>query len=212
MSTKRIVAGTLVSYLNTGISMASNFILVPMYLYYLGKEQYGLWIVVLSIVSYLGLSNLGIAQIVSNLVASANSKRDYAGIKTIVATGFWLYIAIVSIVIVLVVAAAVFAPIGSLFKVTGSLARLITPGFCNFQRFFSFTTALNNIPRNLKIAQPDLQGTAVWDHVHSNAIYGSIGYSFAQGGDYRLVVGLRDYRGSFRTNIVYLSSQDNPGD
>ena len=76
MSTKHIIAGTAVSYFNVGISILTNLILVPMYLHYLGKEQYGLWLVVLSMVSYLGLSNLGIAQVVSNLVASANAKMN----------------------------------------------------------------------------------------------------------------------------------------
>jgi O-antigen/teichoic acid export membrane protein len=136
MSTKRIVAGTLVSYLNTGISMLSNFILVPMYLSYLGKEQYGLWIVVLSIVSYLGLSNLGIAQIVSNLVAGAGAKHEYDGIRKIVATGFWLYTVIVSVVFVLVAGVAVFAPLGTLFKVSGSLEKVITPVFVISSVFF----------------------------------------------------------------------------
>jgi len=136
MSSKRIVAGTLASYLNTGISMLSNLILVPMYLYYLGKEQYGLWIVVLSIVSYLGFSNLGIAQIVSNLVAGANSKRDYNGIKAIVATGFWLYMAIVFIVFIFVIAAAIFAPIGNLFKVSVSLKKVVTPVLIISSAFF----------------------------------------------------------------------------
>ncbi|MBT9175324.1 MAG: putative membrane protein EpsK [candidate division WS2 bacterium] len=127
MSTKRIVAGTAVSYFNTSVSMLSNLILIPMYLHYLGKEQYGLWLVVLSIVSYLGLSNLGIAQSVSNFVASANAKRDYDGIRAIVATGFWLYVIIVFIAIILVPVAVLLAPLEKLIKVSSSLKNVFTP-------------------------------------------------------------------------------------
>jgi len=127
MSTKRIVAGTAVSYLNTGISMLSNLILIPMYLHYLGKEQYGLWLVVLSMVGYLGLSNLGIAQSVSNFVASANAKRDQDGIRAIVATGFWLYIIIVFIVLIFVLGAVILAQLESLFKVSSSLEKVVAP-------------------------------------------------------------------------------------
>lgn len=127
MSIKHIVAGTAVSYLNTGISILSNLILVPMFLYYLGKEQYGLWIVVLSMVSYLGLSNLGIAQSVSNFVASANAKRDYDGIRAIVATGFWLYVMIVLIAIIFVFGVVLLAPLEKLIKVSSSLKNVVTP-------------------------------------------------------------------------------------
>ncbi|MFH1702692.1 MAG: oligosaccharide flippase family protein [Nitrospirota bacterium] len=127
MSTNRIVAGTVVSYLNTGTSMLSNLILVPMYLYYLGKEQYGLWLVVLSMVGYLGLSNLGIAQSVSNFVASANAKRDYDGIRSIVATGFWLYVVIVFTAIILVIGVVSLAPLESLIKVSSGLKNVVTP-------------------------------------------------------------------------------------
>lgn len=74
MSNNRIITGSLSSYLNTAVSLVSNLILVPMYLFYLGQEEYGLWLVILSIVSYLGFSNLGIAQSVANFVASTNAK------------------------------------------------------------------------------------------------------------------------------------------
>jgi len=127
MSTKRIVAGTVVSYLNTGTSMLSNLILVPLYLLYFGKEQYGLWLVILSIVSYLGFSNLGIAQSVSNYVASKNAKNDHEGINSIVATGFWLYVIIIVIVMALFLAAVLIAPIESFLKVSDNLEDVVVP-------------------------------------------------------------------------------------
>lgn len=127
MSSKHIVAGTALSYLNIGISLLSNIILVPMYLYYLGKEQYGLWIVVLSIVGFLGLSNLGIAQVVSNLVAGANAKKEYDNIRAIVTTGYWLYVIVAFFVLVFVLGAVLLAPLKSFFKVSSSLEKIVVP-------------------------------------------------------------------------------------
>ena len=127
MSSKRIVAGTLVSYINTGISMLSNLILVPMYLLYFGREQYGLWLVILSIVSYLGFSNLGIAQSVSYFVASKNAEKDYAGIRSIVTKGFWLYVIIILIAILLVLGAVIIVPLESFIKVSDSLKDVVVP-------------------------------------------------------------------------------------
>jgi O-antigen/teichoic acid export membrane protein len=136
MTTNRIVAGTAVTYLNTGISLLCNLILVPMYLYYLGKEPYGLWLVVLSIVSYLGLSNFGIAQSVSNFVASANAKQDYEGIRAIVATGFWLYVIIILLAIIFVSGLVLLAPLDSLIKVSSSLKGVVTPVLIISSLFF----------------------------------------------------------------------------
>ncbi|MBU4376677.1 MAG: oligosaccharide flippase family protein [Candidatus Omnitrophica bacterium] len=136
MTIKRIIAGTAVSFLNTGISILSNLILVPIYLYYLGREQYGLWLVVLSIVSYLGLSNIGIAQSVSNFVAAANAKKDYSGIRSIVATGFWLYVIIVSIAAIFVLGAVLLTPLDKLIKVSGSLKDVVIPVLAISSIFF----------------------------------------------------------------------------
>jgi len=136
MSAKRIFTGTVVSYLNMGTSMLSNLILVPMYLLYFGKEQYGLWLVILSIVSYLGFSNLGIAQSVSNYVASKNAKNDYEGIKSIVATGFWLYVTIIVIVMVLFLGAVSIAPLETFLKVSDSLKDVVVPVFVISSVFF----------------------------------------------------------------------------
>ncbi len=127
MSFNRIVSGAFVSYLNTAVSLSSNLILVPMYLFYFGKEEYGLWLVVLSIVSYLGFSNLGIAQSVANLVASANAKNNFDGIKIIAATGFWLYACIVFVVMVIVYCGLFVVPVEDFLNVPESLKNVVIP-------------------------------------------------------------------------------------
>src|SRR3989338_1238213 len=122
---KRLIAGTLATYLNTGISILSNLILVPMYLNYLGKEQYGLWLVVLSLVSYFGFLNLGITQSVANLVAGANAKNNLSGIRSIVATGFWLFAALAFIAAMFLAGLFKFIPMDNLIKVSGGLKEVI---------------------------------------------------------------------------------------
>ncbi|HLD82347.1 MAG TPA: polysaccharide biosynthesis C-terminal domain-containing protein [Candidatus Omnitrophota bacterium] len=122
---KRLIAGTLATYLNTGISILSNLILVPMYLNYLGKEQYGLWLVVLSLVSYFGFLNLGITQSVANLVAGANAKNNLSGIRSIVATGFWLFAALAFIAALFLAGLFKFIPMDNLIKVSGGLKEVI---------------------------------------------------------------------------------------
>lgn len=123
----RILSGTLASYLNTSISMLSNLILVPMYLFYFGKEEYGLWLLVLSIVSYLGFSHLGISQSVANFVASKNSKNDVKEINIIVATGFWLYVSIILLVMMIIIGILLTAPMGNILNVPEALQDILVP-------------------------------------------------------------------------------------
>lgn len=127
MSNNRIITGSLASYLNTAVSLVSNLILVPMYLFYLGQEEYGLWLVILSIVSYLGFSNLGIAQSVANFVASTNAKNDYDNIKSIVATGFWIYVLIIILAMIITISMLLFIPLDDYLNVPESLKHVFIP-------------------------------------------------------------------------------------
>jgi len=154
MTTKRIVAGTAVTYLNTGISLLCNLILVPMYLYHLGKEQYGLWLVILSFVSYLGFSNFGITQSVSNFVASKNAEKDHEAINSIVATGFWLYVIIVALAMILILGAVLIAPLESFIKVSDSLRVVVVPVLVVSSIFFLLKlplTIFNSTLRSLNL-------------------------------------------------------------
>lgn len=127
MSFNRIVSGAFVSYLNTAFSLISNLILVPMYLFYFGKEEYGLWLVVLSIVNYLGFSNFGIAQSVANLVASANAKSNFNEINIIAATGFWLYACIIFVIMVIVCGGLFVVEIEDFLNIPDSLKNVVIP-------------------------------------------------------------------------------------
>ena len=136
MSTNRILSGSLASYLNTAVSMVSNLVLVPMYLLYFGKEEYGLWLLVLSIVSYLGFSNLGIAQSVSNFVASTNAKNGYDNIKSIVATGFWIYVLIIILAMIITIGMVLIIPLEDYLNVPESLKHVFIPVLVISSAFF----------------------------------------------------------------------------
>ena len=125
MEISKILGGTLVSYLNISVSTITNLVLVPMYIFYLGDEQYGLWLIVLTLVSYLGFSHLGIGQSISNFVARANATKDYSLIETGVSTAFWLYFAIV---LPLVCAVAISVNLG-IFKNFIQISENLAPIF-----------------------------------------------------------------------------------
>ena len=85
---KRIIktawSGLAARILNMGISL----LMVPLALHYLGKEQYGLWVAVSSMISMLSFMDGGAGNAVVNMIshASADNKQD---IPKIVSTAFF---------------------------------------------------------------------------------------------------------------------------
>jgi len=59
------------------ISVIGPLITVPLFIKYLTIEEYGIWLMVLSITSFFYLSNVGILQVVTNAVAKEISEKKF---------------------------------------------------------------------------------------------------------------------------------------
>ncbi len=94
------------SYVNWIAGFAAPLILIPLYVRLLGHQLYGEWLVIVSIASYLGLANLGSWQAVGNRIAEAitQGRRDEVG--RLMSTGFIAYSAIMSVMVLVALAAA----------------------------------------------------------------------------------------------------------
>lgn len=88
---RRTVGATLLSALNLLLKIGSNVIILPLSLKYLGREEYGLWIILQSVASYLMLSELGLGQTLMNLQGVAFARRDHDQVSRLLTTGFGLY-------------------------------------------------------------------------------------------------------------------------
>ena len=58
----------------------------PVYLHFLGYEQYGLWLAVAIVLSFTQFGNLGLAPAVAKTVAEDLARRDFASIRVTVST------------------------------------------------------------------------------------------------------------------------------
>ncbi len=130
--------------------LISNFFLVPLYVLHLGKEQYGLWLLVQSIVGYLGFSNLGIAQSVSNLVATKYAQEDYGSIRIIASSGFMLYSCIITVILLILLPCLYFFPMENLFNGSDDLKSIIFPVLTVSSVFFLCKLPLSIFSSTLK--------------------------------------------------------------
>jgi len=118
-----IASGVVASYANTAVGMLSNFVAIPLYLRYLGREEYGLWMTISGVVLYLGLLNFGITQATENHFGTAVARRNTLEQCRVLSTGFWWYLSIVAAAIVLLAAAEPWLPLHVLVNGTGDLAQ-----------------------------------------------------------------------------------------
>jgi O-antigen/teichoic acid export membrane protein len=128
---------------NLFLKIGSNFLIIPLSLRYLGRQEYAVWIILQSLSVYLALSEMGIGQTVVNFENVAYAQGDFDELNRIFTSVFGLYWAIVIPVWVVVTAVLVTMPVEDWFlkDVSASAAT----GFRGFL-FLAGTLALIRVP------------------------------------------------------------------
>jgi O-antigen/teichoic acid export membrane protein len=114
-----MVASAVTSAINVGI-LAVGY---PVYLYFLGYEQFGLWLVLASVLSLAQLGNLGVSQAMAKLVAGEYANDNIGAIRQYVqaAIAVLLLTGILALVVIVIFA----SPIARLFKLPAELGAVV---------------------------------------------------------------------------------------
>jgi O-antigen/teichoic acid export membrane protein len=81
------------------IASVTMLVSLPLTVRYLGEERYGLWMTIGSLVSILGVTDLGLGYGVINRVAEADGRDDRASAARVVASAFLLLSAIAALIL-----------------------------------------------------------------------------------------------------------------
>jgi O-antigen/teichoic acid export membrane protein len=100
--------------------MAVGFFLSPFILHRLGNVAYGVWVLAISVVGYLGLLDLGMQSSVLRFVSKGHTKGDHQGASEAISAALWVRLQISALALLLSVGLAVVFP--HLFKVPAELA------------------------------------------------------------------------------------------
>jgi O-antigen/teichoic acid export membrane protein len=73
-----------------GISVINTLLLVPLSISYLNKENYGVWLTIYSMLSWLGLLDIGLGNGLRNKFAECKANGNLKQIKTYVSTAYFL--------------------------------------------------------------------------------------------------------------------------
>ncbi|MGD0345765.1 MAG: hypothetical protein ABSA85_03360 [Terracidiphilus sp.] len=69
------------------VNMLRGVVLVPFLLYHLGLEAYGIWTTIFILVSYVGVTTLGISNVYIKYVAEFHARREYDNANSLLSTG-----------------------------------------------------------------------------------------------------------------------------
>jgi O-antigen/teichoic acid export membrane protein len=86
--TKNVKNHVFISLLLKGIGISLSFFLVPITLGFLGKELYGIWIVMLSIMSWIALADIGIGNGLRNKLTQALSQNKKVEARQYISTAY----------------------------------------------------------------------------------------------------------------------------
>jgi len=110
---RNLLTGTATKYVLLTLNILIGVLLMPFTMEHLGKAQYGLWMLVVSMTYYFQLLDLGYGSGIVRHITEADARGDERGVNEVVSTFFVMY-----------------AGIGSLALVgAGALAALVIPRF-----------------------------------------------------------------------------------
>ncbi|MDD5570032.1 MAG: MATE family efflux transporter [Bacteroidales bacterium] len=99
-----------------GITLAISFIRVPIVLDYVTNTEYGIWLTLTSILSWLVIMDVGIGRGLQNKLAEALAVKDYKSAKTYVSTTYAIMTLIIGAAFVLFTIVFPFLNWGSIFN------------------------------------------------------------------------------------------------
>ncbi|BAY97937.1 hypothetical protein NIES37_18850 [Tolypothrix tenuis PCC 7101] len=83
-----------------GMSTLAGFIAIPLTAKYLETERFGLWLILSSLLSWISIADFGLANSLTNALATADANEDRQIAKEFVSSAFYLMLLIASILLI----------------------------------------------------------------------------------------------------------------
>lgn len=101
IKTDGLLLNILSNFIFKGLGISLSFISIPIMLKYLDKDNYGLWILILSITNWIYTFDIGIGNGLKNRLAESLSKKNEGEAKKYIATSYF-FVTIISIIFLLI--------------------------------------------------------------------------------------------------------------
>ncbi len=115
---RKIILSSGTSFISKGVISLVGLVSVPLTINYFGNEQYGLWVVVSSLVAWLQLSDFGIGNGITNIVAKSYGRNDLHSAKSAVYSSFIVLMTFVLIIFIPMLFVVNSLPWNQILKIT----------------------------------------------------------------------------------------------
>jgi O-antigen/teichoic acid export membrane protein len=113
---KSVMKNVSLGFAAKGISIIIAFLQIPVTLSILNKSEYGVWITIFSVTSWLSFFDIGMGNGLRNKLTQALAEKNITKARKLVSTAYVSLLMMFSIVIFLFVLVAFFVPWGTVFK------------------------------------------------------------------------------------------------
>ena len=120
---RRAVLSAIVSVAARIVSLGVLFLTVPLTLHYLGKERYGMWMVMSSTLGLMTVADLGLGNGLLNFVAKARGERNEELMKRVVSSAFFMLLGMTCVLSVCLALVWHWLDFGALFNVSDPAIR-----------------------------------------------------------------------------------------
>jgi O-antigen/teichoic acid export membrane protein len=125
------------SFITKALNILISFLSVPLTVHYLGAERYGVWLTISSLLTWMTMSDFGLAgNALINVLAEASGKDDREGAQHYSASAFWALTGVGVFTGIIATASFRFIPLRRVFQVSAAtsthelqLACALTIGF-----------------------------------------------------------------------------------
>ena len=102
--------GAVLGYLNIILRTLVNFIYIPLLLYYIGKEEFGLYQLIGSLIAYFVVMDFGLSDMVVRFYVRYITQKDDVGAENILAISQRIYMVICLVILIVGVGGYYFIP------------------------------------------------------------------------------------------------------
>lgn len=115
---RRIALSSVSSIFSRAITAGIGVISVPLTISYLGKVDFGIWMVTGSLIAWIQLADFGVTNGITNVLSEAYGKDDFDAAGRHLSTALLINIAICLLALPLIVLASIYMPWGSILNVS----------------------------------------------------------------------------------------------
>jgi O-antigen/teichoic acid export membrane protein len=108
--TGRAALGVITNHASALVMAVAGFVLVPIMLRYIGREDYGLWATVGQVLGYLALLDLGVGSAIVRRAAQLRESNDAERVNRMISTGVALYCAFAAVFMICGLAVSILLP------------------------------------------------------------------------------------------------------